>query len=86
MAVAVIEPSFRALLVALVGAAPLAAAGGSAAGDAAVAMPAVTMGADEKHRPAVAARTNPLPQNCFAVRCHVLVPAALDNCESFVAP
>jgi len=84
--IAVIEPPFRALLVATVGTAPLPAPGGGAAGGAAVAVPAIAMRADEKHRPAVAARTNPLPQNRFAVRRHVLPPAALDNSNSFVAP
>ena len=80
-----IQASFGALLVATVSATPLVAAGGGAAENAAIAVPAITMRADEEQCPAVWAETNPLPQNRFAMRRHVLSPAALDNGDSFVA-
>ena len=86
MAIAVIEPSFGALLVAPVGAAPLTAPAVGAARKAAVAMPPVTMRANEEHFPAVCAETNPLSQNRFAMCRHALSPAALDTGNSFVAP
>jgi hypothetical protein len=43
------------------------------------------MRADEEHRATVAARTNTLTQNHFAMCRHVLPQAALDNGYGFVA-
>ena len=48
-------------------------------------MSAVTMRADEERRATVAARTNALTQNHFAMCRHVLSQAALDNGSGFVA-
>ena len=84
--VPVIEPAFSALLMAAVGATPLPAPGGGAAGRAAIAVSTVAMGADEEHRAAVAAHANPQPQNRFAVCRHARAQAALDNGDDFVSP
>jgi hypothetical protein len=83
--VAMVESSFRALLVTTVGAAPLPAPGSLAAGQAAIAVSAVTMHADEEHRATVGDRANTLTQNDFAMCRHVLPQAALDNGSGFVA-
>jgi hypothetical protein len=84
--VAVIESALRALLVAAIGGTTLLTTGGSAAGNAAVAVSAIAMRAHEEHSLAVSIYTNPLPQNRFAVRRHAPSPAALDNGGGFVAP
>lgn len=65
--VAVIEPPFRALLVACVGTAALFSAGLFAAGGAAIAMTAIAMGADEEHGMALLPETNSLKEHRFAV-------------------
>ena len=67
LAVAVIEPPFRALLVASVGAPPLSPAGFFAARVAAIAMSAITVGADEEHGVALLTETNSLKEHRFAV-------------------
>lgn len=83
--VAMIEPPFRALLVSAVGAASLPAPGSFAARQAAIAVAAITVCADEEHCATSIDRTKPLPQNHFAVCCHVLPQATLDNGNDFVA-
>jgi hypothetical protein len=65
--VAMIESAFRAPLVPGVGAAPLLDASLLAASGAAIAVAAVAVRADEKHRAALFARANSLPENRFAV-------------------
>ena len=81
-----IEPPFRALLVAAVGAPPLLAAGLLAAWFAAVAMSAITVRADEENRLATLTKANPLPQNRFAMNNrHASSQAELDNGTGLVA-
>jgi hypothetical protein len=65
--VAMIEPAFRALLVPGVGPTPLLEASLLAASGAAIAMAAVAVRADEKHRTTLFAHANSLPENRFAV-------------------
>lgn len=80
-----IEPTFKTLLVATIGRAMLTEARLPAAGEAAIALSAVTVGAQEEHRPAFDGMTKPLPQNCFPVPRHASSQAALDNGTGFVA-
>jgi len=83
--VAVIEPSLPAPLMSAIGAALLLATGGLAARQAAIAMSAITMRADEEDCATVGAGTKSLPENHFAMCRHVLPRAALDNGNGFVA-
>lgn len=62
-----IEPAFRALLVAAIGAPPLLPASVCAALFAAITMSAIAVGADEKHGVALFTKTNSLKKNRFAV-------------------
>ncbi|HET8546873.1 MAG TPA: hypothetical protein VFL57_02665 [Bryobacteraceae bacterium] len=48
-------------------------------------MPAVAVRADEEQRATVAAATNPLTENRFAVRRHDHAQAALDSGDGFVS-
>src|SRR2546423_10488211 len=80
LTVAVVEPAFRALLVAGVGAPSLLPAGVCAAPLAAIAMSAIAMGADKEHGVALLAGTDSLNENRFAVSLrHAASPAGLDN-------
>ncbi len=74
-----IELSFRALLVAAVGAASLPAAGFRAAGLAAVTLPAVAVPADPEDGVASDDRTNALPKDYLALPIHARRQAGLDN-------
>jgi hypothetical protein len=65
--VAMIKPAFRALLVAGVGPTPLLDASLFAALDAAIAMAAIAVRADEKHHATLFACANSLSENRFAV-------------------
>jgi len=65
--VAMVEPAFRAALVAAVGAAPLLESCFGAAGDAAIALSTITVLTDPEHRVASAATANPLTENYFAM-------------------
>jgi hypothetical protein len=85
LSVAVIQSSFRTLLVTPIGAATLVAACLFAAGKTAIAVPPVTVGADEEYRPAVRGCTKPLPKNHFPVLRHVSRQAAVDIGSGFVA-
>jgi hypothetical protein len=86
LAIAMIETSFRALLVAPVGGLPLPAAGLLAALGTAVAVAAITVRADEEHCLAPLTPANPLPQNRFAMNHrHASSPAGLDNGSGLVA-
>ena len=81
-----IEPSFRTLLVPAIGATSLLKSCSLAATDAAIALPAIAMHAEEEDGATVAAEANPLPENHIAVnRRHVCAQAALDNGKRFVA-
>jgi hypothetical protein len=83
--VAVIEPAFRALLTPGVGPTPLLDASLFAALDAAIAMAAMAVPADEKHHATLFAHANSLPENRFAVnRRHPPLQAGLDNSSGFV--
>ena len=77
--VAMVEASFRAALVAVVGTAPLLEPGLSTASGAAVALSAITVLADPEHRVAFSAAANPLPENDFAMNRHVRPQKGLDN-------
>jgi len=84
--VAMIEASFRALLVPPVGATPLTPACQFAALGAAITMPAITVRADEKSCVALLAQADSLPQNCFVMSPrHASSQAGLDNGGPFVA-
>ena len=86
LAVAMIELPFGALLVAFVGLPALSFAGLIAAGDAAIAVPAIAVRAQEKHGVAVLPETNSMKENRFAVnRRHACLQARLDNGTRFVA-
>jgi hypothetical protein len=86
LTIAMIEPSFRALLVAAVGAPSLPEAGLLTALDAAVALSPIAVRADEKHCVAVVIETNSLPEYRFAMNCrHASSQAGLDNGRGFVA-
>jgi hypothetical protein len=77
--VAMVEPSFRAPLVAVVGAAALPKPGFVAASGAAIALSAITVPADPEHRVASNAEANPLTKNHLAMKSHVRPQAGLDN-------
>lgn len=81
LTVAMVESSFRALLVPAIGAAPLFAPGNFPAGGAAIAMAPVTMGADEEHGVAAGAHTHALPQNRLAMRRHVPSQTGAGQCD-----
>jgi hypothetical protein len=86
LAIAMIEPSLAAPLVAPVGGPPLLAAGLFAALGAAVAVAAITVRADEENRLAGLTKANPLPQNRFAMNHrHASSQAELDNGTGLVA-
>lgn len=81
-----IEPPFRALLVAFVGLPPLLPAGFVAACGAAIAVSAIAVRADVEHRAALPAETNPMKEDRFPVyRRHASLQAGLDNGAGFVA-
>jgi hypothetical protein len=84
--VPVIQPSLRTLLVAAIGATTLVAPRRFTAGDAAVAVSAITARADQECRATLGSRTKPLSQNQFCVFRHAPLQAALDNGDGFVAP
>lgn len=77
--VTMIEFSFRASLVPVIGAAALPAPGLSAAAVAAVALSAVAVLADPKDGVASHSRTNALTKDNLAIPIHVRSQAGLDN-------
>jgi len=83
--VAMIEPSFRAPLMAAVGSALLLPPGSGATSEAAIALSAIAAGAQEEHRATFAVLANSLPENHFAMNRHAFPQAALDNGNGFVA-
>ena len=78
LAVAMIESSFRALLVAAVGAAALPEPGFGAAGGTAIALPPIALLAEPEHRLASGAEANPLTKNDLAL-IHARRETGLDN-------
>lgn len=86
LAITMIEPSFRAPLVAPVGGPPLPAASLVAALGAAVAVSAIAVRADEENRLAALTKAKSLPQNRFAVNHrHASSHAELVNGSGLVA-
>ena len=80
-----IELALRTLLVPGVGHSPLLNANFLAASDAAIAMAAITVRADEKHHETLFAQADSLPEDRFVVsRCHAPSQAGLDNGSDFV--
>jgi hypothetical protein len=77
--VAVVQPSFPALLVAGIGAASLLEPSFTAASATAIALPTIAVRADPEHRVASNAAANPLPENHFAIFAHARLQAGLDN-------
>ena len=83
--VPMIEPAFRTLLVAAIGAVPLTKPGLLAAGEAAITLSAITIRTEKEHRAAFTAQTKPLPENHFAMNRHACSQAELDMDSGFVA-
>jgi|SRR5665213_975201 len=79
LAVAMIELSFGASLMPVVGAAALSATRFGAAGFATVALSAVAVPADPEDSVASSSRTNALTQDYLAMKIHVRREAELDN-------
>ncbi len=73
-----IFPCFRTVPVPAIGAAMLTQPRLLTAGEAAIALSAVTSGTDKEHRMAFAAQANPLPENHFALLRHARSQAGLD--------
>ena len=84
LAVAMIQPAFQTLLVATVGAAALTEPRLAAAGQAAIALAAITVRTEKERRAAIAGQANPKPQNHFARNRHASPQAGLDNDDGFV--
>jgi len=75
----------RTLLVAAIGTTPLTEPGLVAAGQAAIAVSAITVGTDKKDRAAFATPTNSQPENHLAPKRHACSQAGLDKSSPFVA-
>jgi hypothetical protein len=75
----VVEPAFRALLIAVVGSPVLPAPGYGAARRAAIALSAIAMGTNPEHRLASLAAANALPENHFSMNRHPPMQADFDN-------
>ena len=75
----VVEPAFRALLIAAVGRPVLPAPGFGAARRAAVALTAIAMRTNPEHRLASLAAANALPENHFSMNRHPPRQADFDN-------
>jgi hypothetical protein len=80
-----IFPSFLALLVSAIGAAPLMEPGLLAAVEAAIALSAIAARAEEKDGQAFAAPASPLSENHFAQNRHASSQAVLDKGTGSVA-
>ena len=74
-----VEPPFGTLLVAAIGGASLTEPCLPAAGETAIALPAITVATQKKHCAAFMMQTNPWSQNHFARSRHAYSQAALDN-------
>jgi hypothetical protein len=84
LAIAVIEPPFRALLVTAVGATSLTKACVLATGETAIALAVITAGTQEEQGTALAVPAN-LWSEAIVRRRHAHLQAALDNGASIVA-
>jgi hypothetical protein len=80
-----IVPPFLALLVPAVGATPLSQPGLLPAGEAAIALSAITAAAEEKDGEALAAPASPSPENHFDQNRHACSQAGLDRGTGSVA-
>lgn len=85
LTVAMIEASFRALLMAAIGRAPLAQTRLLPAWGAAIALSAIAFGTEKEQGTAFGDKAKPLSQNHFAVRRHADRVAVLDNGPGVVA-
>ena len=74
-----IQPTFRALLMATVGTASLLESRIPAAGETAIALSTITVLTDPEHRATPAAAANSLTENYFALNRHARPPTGLDN-------
>lgn len=83
--IAMIESSFRALLVPAIGATPLVQPGLLTAGQAAITLAAIKVRTEKKYGATFAQQTNTQPQDRLAMNRHASLQAALDNGEAFVA-
>jgi hypothetical protein len=77
--IAMIQPTFGALLVPAVGGAALLTPGVGTARRAAIALPPITVGTNPEHCLATLAATNALPENHFAMNRHPPTQANFDN-------
>jgi hypothetical protein len=80
-----IESSFRALLMSAIRQAPLLQTGLLSAGETAIALSMIAVGAQKEKRTAFTDATKPLPENYFAMFRHASPQAVLDNGNGFVA-
>jgi hypothetical protein len=85
LAVAMIEPAFRTLLVPEVGATPLTPAGLVATGGAAITLSAIATRTEKEDHMTFTTQANPLPGNHFALTRHACSQAGLDNGNGSVA-
>jgi hypothetical protein len=77
--IAMVQLPFRTPLVKAVGAASLPESGFGAAGEATIALSAITVLTDPEHRVTSTAAANPLTENYFAVNRHARPETGLDN-------
>ena len=84
LAVAMIESAFQTPLMAAVGASVLAKSRLAPAGEAAIALSAITVRTEKERCAAIAGQANPQPQNHFARNRHASPQAGLDNDDGFV--
>ena len=86
LTIAMIEPSFGALLVAAVGASSLVATGLLTTLGTAIALSSIAGRADEEHRVTLVTEANSQPEYRFAMNCrHASSQVGLDNGSGFVA-
>jgi UPF0716 family protein affecting phage T7 exclusion len=85
LAVAMVEPSFWAPLMTVVGATALLAPGVATTAVAAIAVAAITGNADEKYGEALCVEAHSLPEYGFLGGRHALSQTGLDNGTRFVA-
>ena len=74
-----VESPFGTLLVAAIGGASLTEPCLPAAGETAIALPAIAIGTQKEQRTAFAMQTNPWSQNYFGRSRHAYSQAVLDN-------
>ena len=79
-----IEPPLWTALVSLVGLPALTQPGLGSAGEAAIALAAITMAAQPEHRVTRVTEANSLPENYFVVVVHLPGRAGLDTARRFV--